>query len=614
MSEQRHEFQIKLTLESPFASQGLDAAYLGVDTHLARDHAGRLIIPGTLLRGVLRHLLLEMAGRMRNLAPGSEGPPLVNEIRVLEWFGQPTGTPWPQDEKDENSPTKPAPTAGDFTPGRSRVFFRDLVCQAEEPANADFLTRIEIDHATGSVQTGALQVVEQPFPLGLPVEFAGELAFYGSDAEAGVLQRALETALGFIPALGGVKSAGFGFLAAPATLVGSTETKSDPENAVPSGQGPWVFDLKILDPYLVDAERVALNIFQGQEVVPGAVIKGSLARLLELSGASDWKEVLQRMRLSHAIPLDSAGRRRRYDPPLTRYRCRNQPDRQGDLFDPQTSFEGLTEEVFFPVDWKWDGQGPDYHLRTRTAIKPGKETAQESQLFAYRLIKPGDKPLRFTLCFAPEDKDSPAAKVILAALVSGLDFLGKTSARARAAWQADAREERVVAPGGQDGETWRVVLQTPAALFGPEQCRADKAPDARALYLAYWRNLLGLWTAAGKPAPGKLAEEEFNFFAAQAWEGGYRAMRFPPSPGEYLPYILTKPGSVFLLRFTGGDQKHQKAFFEHLLRHGLPAYRADKLASPELWETCPYAPENGYGEVLVDWEDVVSLNPGGGHA
>ncbi|ADK85057.1 conserved hypothetical protein [Desulfarculus baarsii DSM 2075] len=620
MAKQRHEYRICLRLESPFASQGLNVAFLGVDTHLARDHAGKLIIPGALLRGVLRHTLLEMAGRMQAQPRAAQDPPpLFDEKKVCEWFGSASANPWPRSKNGQDEPAKPEPSADRFAPQRGLARVDDLVCGADEPARPGFLTRIQINHQSGSVETGALQVLEQPFALGAPVDFRGAMTFYGDDAEAKVFRQATETALGFIRALGGVKSAGFGFLAETACgdyaealtkaatleLVNSQPT---PAATPPSAAGPVVFDLRFKDPYLVDAELVALNIYQGREIVPGGVIKGCLARMLELAGESGWQGALQRMRLSHAVPLGPTGDRPRFEPPLTRYR--DKAGQEGDLFDHANDFDGLSEEVWFAVDWKHDGDGSDYHVRTRTAMAPGAEMAAESQLFSYRLVKPEEKVLRFTALFAPEDEqNSTVVNTILATLCSGLDFVGKTGARATVTWRPEASAERQARPGGPDGKTWRVVLQTPAALFSPEKCRSDQSPEARALYLQYWRDLLTLW-----PKAGKLDEARFDFFAAQAWDGGYRAMRYPSSPGRYLPYILTQPGSVFLIAFADGDPAQQRALFAHLIRHGLPVYQAETWNVPEPWRACPYLPENGYGEIIADWEDVLRLRKVGGHA
>ncbi|MFX9180974.1 RAMP superfamily CRISPR-associated protein, partial [Acinetobacter baumannii] len=71
-------------------------------------------------------------------------------------------------------------------------------------------TRVAINAETGAAKTGALQVVELVAPVGQDVEFTGKAIVRCADGQANRLVNALRRALALIPAIGGLKSAGFG--------------------------------------------------------------------------------------------------------------------------------------------------------------------------------------------------------------------------------------------------------------------------------------------------------------------------------------------------------------------------------------------------------------------
>jgi hypothetical protein len=84
--------------------------------------------------------------------------------------------------------------------------------------------------------------------------------------------------------------------------------------------------------------------------------------------------------------------------------------------------------------------------------------------------------------------------------------------------------------------------------------------------------------------------------------GGYQATRFRPWNPTYHPFVVTEPGSVFLLH---GDIEED---LEQLARGGLPLPLFQK-ANPLDWRNCPFVPQNGFGAIRVDHlGDVASFS------
>ena len=597
----RHHFEVDVHLESPFASQGLWADALGVDTPLVRDHQGRLIIPGSLLKGVLRHILTEMT---------RQGARQVEQSDLDCWFGKGSGDAFDPESQE----------ADHFAPAPGRVVFRDLICEAEGSEKEAALTRVAIDPNMGSVKKGALLVVELPFPLGQEVPFKGRIVLFGDDEQAKRFKEAVRLALEFIPSLGGMKSSGFGRVTGTPVI---TLTSSQPLAAAADTEDQTgdrlVFDLVFEDPFLVDAELLGQNMFQGSPIIPGGVIKGSLARMLELAGMldADMGAALSQVLFSHAFPLHQDQDRR---PRAIPHTILSTGKKLYDCTNKQTIGKWKNNLAAWSPDWKasewatarelfgWP-KPPPYHVRTRTAIDYRTHAAREAQLFSYRLINPMGYKWRFVLDRGDADSDNYAR--IVSALLGGLDFVGKTAAQAECSLADDAQAGEVTAkPRDDNGKRlWRVTLQTPAALFSANKCRRDESgrpPDLEAIYREYWQHVFKWY------GHDNVEFSSFSFWASQKWDGGYRARRYPEKPGRYLPYALTQPGSVFIMSLdeqtiSPGDQQE---VFDHLARRGLPLFNAGARSAPDLWKTSPYPPENGYGEVRVDWRDCEKFRKG----
>ena len=181
---------------------------------------------------------------------------------------------------------------------------------------------------------------------------------------------------------------------------------------------------------------------------------------------------------------------------------------------------------------------------------------------------------------------------LIAALAGTSLGLGKT--KAAMDWRPAPVVDRPTATRHPTG--WRVVLQTSACLHGPHATRSrERDPTAalRADYEAYWRHVLG--------AAGHLVD----FMARQRLAGGYLARRYPITARSYEPYLLTEPGSIFLIEERDIDAADELA--DRLaafvvmglpLGPGWPARQRD-------WRRHPFLPEAGWGEVRISSESPV---------
>jgi len=140
---------------------------------------------------------------------------------------------------------------------------------------------------------------------------------------------------------------------------------------------------------------------------------------------------------------------------------------------------------------------------------------------------------------------------------------------------------------------WIVTLQTPALLCVAETL--NESSGAKALHDVYdkaWKEL------------SDSGLELVRFFAEQRLAGGwFLHRRF--GKNHYRPYLLTAPGSVFVLRAAkGASATALKTLVQHWIDRGL--HLPESVAASydatgaDAWRRCPYVPENGFGEVRVN--------------
>lgn len=596
MSTFRYEIPIAVTLRVPFATRGLAVDRASIDLPLARNRGGQFIIPGTLVTGVLKAALEHLASVVPGpVTLGGSVGPLADDAAVL--FGRKSEAEGLREQDEWRAANEP---------NRAQLAVRDLVIDAPSEAKKVLdragYPRIRIDPDLGSVAEGFLQFIEQPFEIGEMVTFRGIADLRAGGVTADRAAALMEKALGLVPAIGAIKSSGFGKLACftvgAATPVATTGNAS----AAASAGGAISIVYTVDRPFLTGGAMAGSNLFSGSDVIPGGAIKGTLATALRDAGpvSPEMEALLADMVVGHAFPR-SAARKEPARLPLPLSLAVTNDSAWGydwltaDADAPPPRIGGRLQGLRFAPDFKvgdeqhlrrllgFGAADPGRDVRTRTAIDADTGAAafdgDAGQLFSYSSVESHGFEWLGRLVL-PDGAAPALAARVLDLLAVGVVGFGKTGAiiRGRVAGSSEMRE-------GAASDPLALTLVTPAALNDVDALR-----DGRSLredYAAYW-------TALGY--------DLLNVFAMQRLEGGYVALRYPPRAGRCEPYLLTEPGSAFLVRARDGAEP-----IETLLTNGLPP--TPWIERPD-WRNCPFLPQNGYGEIRRDLIDHAALAGG----
>ena len=600
MSLKRSVYCVRVAIRSPFLFQGLTAAALGLDASAIRDEDGRPIIPADHLRGLIRAAL-------KQIDQASDGAVIVSdEIETLLGAASPE-----VDDPAQGEQNRPVP---------GRLIFSDLSARETSPASAEFARaaeqadekesavraprllahRVKIDELTGAAETGMLQTVELVAPPNAVVIFQGNIIAYQDESERFDLEDLLTKALRLIPAMGALKTAGFGETVSDHCSV--KELSSSAASQASAAQTGLHDNLEVSvhfdRPILVNAQRVADNVFIGSAVVPGSAIKGALAQRLDYEGLapdetnSDIGQALSQIVISHAYPCDEWGRDCGRPLPLSLISDMD----AGHLNVQDALVQSANSPMFgcehapaFSIDWK--ARQIEYACsrlgrpqsslaalpRGHTAITDAG-VADDAKLFVTIGRETKGHVWRFRV--ARNGASHAEYLTILNVLLNGLDGLGRTDATMTFSEprQSMLPEVHPATFNGQDA--WPILLETPAVLTDPN----DNRPVAER-YEEYFTHVSG--------APVQL----LNFFARRTLAGGYLAIRRRGyGRDRYCPFELTSEGSVFLI---AGE--HLEAFLSQAVLSGLPAVRRVNGTYEEMnWRECPFVPGNGYGAISVD--------------
>lgn len=589
----RWRLPLTITLASPFASRGLNPADTVIDTSLPRDGQGRVVLPGSLVQGTIRDAIETIAKRVSGPLTLA-GTPRNLDADIALLFGTASGKRTPRD------PGEVTDRRVNNTPERALLAFADLAAITPEPERGEGepgrqFIRVEIDGDLGAVREGHIQRIELPWPVGTPVAFAGEITLRPhTEADPARVKALLELALRLVPAFGAVKSAGFGERIGH--TIGDPEPLAVTPTAAAKGKTDVTFALSLDRPFLVAATRAADNVYRGAEVIPGGVIKGALAEALKAAGAMDqaMADFLARLTIGHAFPASAAAvndpaKRRRRVLPLSLVMAGKKP--VDILCDG--GVDRLNEGLRFRIDWKegeedevfkklgWDEKQPERDVRTHTAIDRDRgaaawdEEAGAGMLYSTSAVVPHGFAWIGRLALAAPDDDRLG--LVMAILEAGLPGIGKTTAIAHARW-LDEPPPRPEPLKGKAGEPpcYALTLQTPALLNDLAALRSG-TPIA-CDYARYW---------AGR------GYRLVRFFAHQKLAGGHLALRYPPRDDRYDVYLVTEPGSVFLVTPDPGAGA-AVADLGTLLRFGLPP---DPSITRRHWTECPFLAENGFGAI-----------------
>jgi hypothetical protein len=198
-------------------------------------------------------------------------------------------------------------------------------------------------------------------------------------------------------------------------------------------------------------------------------------------------------------------------------------------------------------------------------------------------------------------------------LANGLGGVGKTKVGAKVSWSESATPEAPAGEGKQ-GDTWRLLLVTPSLLTDPRSLRPAGArvkagSGSRDVQFAAYKQV---WDELSE---GQL--ELVRYFHDQSLAGGeFLRGRFQAGLAAYWPYLLTEPGSVFVLRAK--DTARGKALLTKWLSSGLPLsgwvdelYGRNGLPGGD-WRSCRFVPAKGYGEIALNPEWPAELGGGNG--
>ncbi len=377
----RKAFQISVTLRSPFLFEGIGVSVHALDSSPLRGEKGELVLPGDHLRGHLRHAFSALHG---------EGSDIVSAL-----FGKASEDRTGTGEQDK--------------PVRGALIVADL--KATKGHEASIYHRVAINEATGAAATGMLQLIELAAPMGAEVTFKGRLMVRPGARLPERLAAEIDLALSLIPAMGAMKSSGFGEVVSTDCRA-ITDDKPERAVSIPSDQRVTVtvtFDR----PLLVDSSHDANNIFRSAEVVPGGAIKGALAQALADAGHPVEKNnAFSNLHVSHAFPLEGETLAARAIPSaLTVVKRSNGTLAAASALD-SAAYEALCDSgtPAFPSDWKDENFDlarkalgrPAANLRRfprgRVAIA-ANGVAEESKLFVVETVGVQNQRWRFTLDF-----------------------------------------------------------------------------------------------------------------------------------------------------------------------------------------------------------------------
>lgn len=574
---------LELTFAGPLLSQASGTLRMGMDTAMQRDSDGLPVLNGSLIRGNIRDALQQFATTLK--AANSQSELLAENIK--RWFGI---------------------ESGDFEPQRAKVQF-DFFWRLQEPSQAQeaYRTRIQID-GNGRVKDGALQVLEDCFPLRTTPVFIGKLhGQFVDEAEAQQFEKLIKMALQYIPAMGSLKGIGFGRLLKANLSESETRTETNLLGELPILENDcfglqFTFDR----PFCIGKPRTPdSNRIESEEVIPGQVLKAIIAQ--QYGGDT------QRLReelcfdaliFSHFQPAPEPASKTEVmrTPPIPL----SLAFVDAVLHDMSRNTANGERAPEFQPDWKFKQEqkaneklqrqpdSPKRILLVRTGIDQQTQTASEGQLFSLECIDPA----KFVWCGninlanVPADQRATVLQHLHHCLGNGLHGIGKTKAAvSELVYKSPFSYISDKAESCEVNQTITLTLMTPARLFPLGWERTNPNQTARELYQDYWCGVSG----------GSLKLD--NFFAQQERLGGaYHYHRFQRKQGnDYSPEWLTTAGSVFVLQVLDTDKA--KTLIDGWLCQGLPLpqHETETWKPEERWQRSSYLPEHGYGEVVLNW-------------
>ena len=578
---------ITLRVQGPILTKSSSTGALGLDAVMARRKfetetggvATHYYLPGRLVKG----LVLEAWQELSTIDA-------AYSRLASEWLGN------------------ASPRESDDRPVRGRLAFGDFADRrTDAEAESAPRYRIAVDEVRETAAGQMMQMMESPYGSGQLVDFEGEARFVAADGEEPEgIRSALERGLLWIEAVGGTRTSGFGQLIE--AKVGAATTQPAMFEASPNTPA-WDLRLRFREPVVFSKRRIADNLFESGEIIPGGALRGAVAEMAgrEPTAFPELLDELHAIRFSHAFPAERGGARPRQWPlSLLDFSETDVVDVVRRATPYVRTAPGAEREAIagkFDIDWKdevrknveHDYGWPklEWELRVRTGIDSAKRKAEDERLFAWKMLLPYGIEW---IARVDVSRVSKAARQQLEGLLRfGLEPLGKTKALAETTPTA---AEPVAAGEGP----YVVTLQTPTLLIDPGRRLAPGGKNGSAREEDLEREYQDVWQEL---SDGSLRLA--NYFQRCTLAGGqYFQRRFLGKEAQYKPYLLSSEGSTFLLEPTPGKESEARACLDGWLRSGLPLSRSVRTFygipdEPKIqWAHCPYVPENGYGEIAVN--------------
>lgn len=504
---------------------------------------------------------------------------------------------------------------------KSALTISDFSYCDDEESETRLLHRIAIHPTTGTARENSIVFIEAPFAPGKITAWRGSIEFISQDEEeAKNIQHILTKGLQWITGFGAYKGIGFGSLhKVDSKLVSkpvSTQLNSIKLNSTKPSVGRN-YSLKItpLSPFTIGNIRRRDNYLESKTIIPGNTIKGSLCNSINYhlgitpidTPIGNDKRVQQifpmlfdhfaNLRITHAFPATE--NKRPVAIPFSTVVCKEGD--KNEFYDVALVQEATTFNDIAPAfqsDWKGNDfiranaefgwAYPQKVFQTRTAIEKNTRTARENKLYTYEYVCPydaeGNEINWYADIYIPEMSNENSIQ-IYSELEHVINHFFNKIGKRDAAIKSELNDGRL--SKDNTGEEVIVVLQSDCLMVNPEDLQ-DKQDEQtlRRLYGKYWRNI----------SNDNL--ELVDYFAMQKLVGGYLVKRYQ-SQKPYYPFYLTQAGSVFRLKQKG-------ASVSRFVNEGLPvpAWAEDKYGTPgkPLWKSCPFLPQNGYGEIMVNLE------------
>ncbi len=588
----KYELNVTFHVRAPIMVKATSKTEYGIDVMFHRDFMDRICIPSSHIKGKLREAMKELNTSSKSF--------------IEKLFGK---------GADENDPG----------PHRGLLEISNFY-PLEKTLDNEYAHRISIDPTFKTTKETALLSIEMPFPRGMTVKFNGKISFYALDeAKADEICNALKPALRWITGFGGFKTVGFGAVQSVDIELKKCELKrcevndNVPNNSpTENNQTRYLLRIEAEEPLLLGGTRKKGNYLESEEIISGAVIKGSLAADINrvtdpdslnkevVSGNHEFaklKENFSKIRFTHAFPTYKEKPR----PIVIPYSIAEVNGCYLNIltFDNKDYEKDVIKRgvLKFQVDWKDDSYikkrfgwvSPRRFFYSRTAIEGDFRSAKENSLYTYQYVCPHDSnkaPILWLgevmLDGVDENERNAVLKDLFEFVHSHFRRLGKGCSKIKA-YLEPLPAHKCHQPPQLDENTKEVLiaLQSDALMINPDDMIMEHSGDElKKLYNKYWNEVSG----------GSL--KLVDFFAAQVMKGGYLLKRFQGNK-KYYPFYLTKAGSIFKLKIK--DKAKNKMYEWYNKGLPIPDWAKEKYEAngDKAWDKCPFVPENGFGEVLI---------------